>query len=76
MDEPQPRNSPPVLDYGTEEKTSPMRALGRIAIPLLGILGLALIALGIIDRSYQGLATAGSVLVGSILIATSLRERR
>lgn len=83
MDDPQPRNTPPVLNYRGQDKPDPdqeplsaMRALGRGFVPVVGLLGLAMIILGLIDRPHQSLATAGSILVGAILISAAIRDRR
>lgn len=46
------------------------RLIGLYFLPGLGTLGIALLLVGIADPRHQLLAIAGSILVGSVLIAT------
>lgn len=53
-----------------------MRDFGITIMSVLGLVGAAMILLGIIDRNYQSLAIAGSILLGSVVIALSILNRR
>lgn len=43
-----------------------MDRLLRLAV---GVFGIALLALGVLDRNYQSLAIAGSILYASIIVS-------
>lgn len=73
------RNTPPVLDYAGQEHDARqehvglMWCLGRLAIPVLVLIGIAFIVVGVLDRS--NLVIAGSIIIGSVLITDAIRSR-
>ena len=53
-----------------------MRDFGIKIMSIIGLVGAAIILLGIIDRNYQSLAIAGSILLGSVIIGLSILNHR